>query len=144
MGALVITAGVRSGRFGDRHLTVRSQRPLLIGVVVGLVVAALAVLVVFGAPMVMVACVAVMLATLAVVGPITLWWKVSFHTAVSAGSVVMLAEVLPPVWVYAVGAVVVAAIGWSRVALADHTAGQVVAGGAAGAGASWVTLAVLL
>ncbi|MBG0818925.1 phosphatase PAP2 family protein [Planomonospora sp. ID82291] len=142
--ALVIAAGVKSGRFGDKHITDRAQRPWLIGVIVALVVLALVLLVVLGAPRVMVACVSIMLATLAVVGPITFWWKISFHTAVAAGSVVMLAWVLPPAPVYAVGAVVVAAIGWSRVMIRDHTPAQVTAGTVAGAAATWATLAVLL
>ncbi|WP_449063973.1 phosphatase PAP2 family protein [Planomonospora algeriensis] len=140
----VILAGVRSGRFGDKHITDRRQRPWLIGVIVALVVLALVLLVVLGAPRVMVACVAIMLATLAVVGPITFWWKISFHTAVAAGSVVMLTAVLPPVPVLVAGTVVVAAIGWSRVMIRDHTPAQVTAGTVAGATATWATLAVLL
>ncbi|MBE1566513.1 hypothetical protein [Nonomuraea africana] len=140
----VIALGVKSGRFGNRHITTRSERPKLIAVIVALVVAALVLLAVLGAPMVMVACVAIMLATLAVVGPITLVWKISFHTAVAAGSVVMLAKLLPAVPVWVLGGLVVAAIGWSRVAINDHTAAQVSAGAVAGAAASWLTLAVLL
>ncbi|MGA4995896.1 phosphatase PAP2 family protein [Nonomuraea bangladeshensis] len=146
--AAVIALGVRSGRFGNQHITDRAQRPALIAVIAGLVVAALALLVVLGAPRVMVACVAVMLATLAVLGPITVaGWKISFHTAVAAGSFVMLAAVVPAGWagvVAVAGAAVVALIGWSRAVLGDHTPGQVLAGAAAGAGATWATLAVLL
>ncbi|GAA2691616.1 hypothetical protein GCM10010412_081960 [Nonomuraea recticatena] len=139
----VIALGVKSGRFGNRHITTRSERPKLVAVIVALVVAALVLLAVLGAPSVMVACVAIMLATLAVVGPITLVWKISFHTAVAAGSVVMLAAVLPAVPVWVVGGLVVAAIGWSRVTINDHTVGQVVAGSVAGAAATAATLAVL-
>jgi amino acid permease len=142
--ALLIAAGVKSGRFVDRHITDRAQRPKLIGIIVALVVAALVLLVALGAPRVMVACVAIMLATLAVVGPITFWWKISFHTAVAAGSVVMLAQVLPPLPVYLTGAAVVAAIAWSRAMIRDHTPAQTTAGAAAGAAATWATLAVLL
>ncbi|MFD9948781.1 phosphatase PAP2 family protein [Nonomuraea sp. NPDC059023] len=141
---LVIWAGVKSGRFVDRHVTDRAQRPWLIGVIVALVVLALALLVVLGAPRVMVACVAIMLATLAVLGPITLFWKISFHTAVAAGSVVMVAAVLPPLPVFMVGGALVAAIGWSRVTIQDHTPTQVTAGAMAGAAATWATLALLL
>ncbi len=140
----VIMAGVRSGRFGDKHISDRAQRPWLIGVIVALVVAALALLVVLGAPDVMIACVAVMLATLAVTGPITFWWKISFHTAVATGSVVMLARLLPPAPVYAAGAVLVGAITWSRVTLKDHTPAQAAAGTLAGGTATWLVLATLL
>ncbi|MGW0485834.1 hypothetical protein [Nonomuraea sp. NPDC003214] len=145
--ALVIRAGVRSGRFGDRHVGERSQRPWLVGVIAGLVVAALALLVVLGAPWVMIVCVAIMLATLAVVGPITLAWKISFHTAVAAGSVVMLAATVPPgvaAVVGGAGALLVGAIAWSRSRLGDHTPAQTAAGAAAGAAATWATIAVML
>ncbi|MEU0485691.1 phosphatase PAP2 family protein [Streptosporangium sp. NPDC006013] len=139
----VILTGVRSGRFGDKHITDRSQRPWLIGVIVALVLTALALLVVLGAPHVMVACVTIMLATLAVTGPITFWWKISFHTAVAAGSVVMLAWLLPPVPVYVAGSMLVAAIAWSRVVIRDHTPAQTAAGAIAGGAATWLTLAIL-
>ncbi|WP_310742281.1 hypothetical protein [Microbispora sp. H13382] len=140
----VLLAGVRSGRFGDKHVRDRAQRPKLIGLIVVLVVTALALMVMLGAPRLMVAGVTAMLATLAVTGPVTLWWKISFHTAVAAGGVVMLAWVLPPVPVYAAGAVLVSALAWSRVVIRDHTAAQTVAGAAAGGAATWLTLAVLL
>ncbi|WP_246644969.1 DUF6545 domain-containing protein [Nonomuraea ceibae] len=68
--AVVIFGGVRKGWFGDWHIGERSQRPKLVAVIVALVVLALALLVVLGAPRVMVACVTIMLATLAVIGPI--------------------------------------------------------------------------
>jgi hypothetical protein len=143
--AVVIFGGVRRGWFGDWHIGDRSQRPKLVAVIVALVVLALALLVALGAPMVMVACVAIMLATLAVVGSITLAWKISFHTAVAAGSVVMLTWLLP--WqlvVLAVGSTVVALIGWARAVIRDHTPAQALAGAAGGAAATWATLVVLL
>ncbi|MFD8529470.1 hypothetical protein ACFV0L_18820 [Streptosporangium canum] len=139
----VIALGVKSGRFGNRHITSRTERPKLVAIIVALVVTALGLLVVLGAPRVMVACVAIMLATLAVVGPITMVWKVSFHTAVAAGAVAMLAQVLPAVPVYVVGGLLVALTGWSRVVIRDHTPAQVLVGAMAGASATWVTLAAL-
>ncbi len=142
--AMVIAAGVKSGRFTDRHIGERSQRPWLIGVIVALVIAALVLLVLLGAPRIMVATVSVMLATLAVTGPVTHWWKISFHTAVAAGSVVVLAHVWPAAPVYLVGGVLVALIAWGRVQIQDHTPAQTAVGVAAGAGATWLTLAALL
>jgi hypothetical protein len=142
--AVVIFGGVRRGWFGDWHIGERSQRPKLVAVIVALVVLALTLLLVFGAPRVMVACVAIMLATLAVAGPITLAWKISFHTAVAAGSVVMLAWVLPALPVLAAGGVLVALIGWARAEIGDHTPAQALAGAAAGAAATAATLTVLL
>lgn len=144
--ALVIRARVRSGQYEDRHVGERSQRPRLVAVILGLVLAALGLLLALGAPWPLVVCVAVMLATLAVVGPITLRWKISFHTAVAAGSVVMLAAVLPAVAVLAcaAGSVLVGVIAWARTRLGDHTAAQAWAGAAAGAAATWATVAVML
>jgi hypothetical protein len=43
--------------------------------------------------------------------------------------------------VLAAGAVVVALIGWARAVIRDHTPAQALAGAAAGAVATWVTLA---
>ncbi|MEO3855696.1 phosphatase PAP2 family protein [Acrocarpospora sp. B8E8] len=77
-------------------------------------------------------------------GPITFWWKISFHTAVAAGSVVMLAWLLPPAPVYAVGAALVMVIAWSRVTLGDHTPAQTAAGVLAGGAATWTILGALV
>ncbi|MFI0423443.1 phosphatase PAP2 family protein [Spongiactinospora sp. 9N601] len=141
---IVITAGVRSGRFVDKHITDRAHRPWLIGVIFTLVIITMTLMVTLGAPPVMVAGVAAMLVTLAVTGPITFWWKISFHTAVAAGSVVMLAWILPPVPVYAAGVVLTAAIAWSRVVIRDHTPAQTIAGALGGGAATWLTLTALL
>ncbi|GIH63813.1 hypothetical protein Msi02_46300 [Microbispora siamensis] len=140
----VLLLGVRSGRFGDKHVKDRAQRPKLIALIVVLVGTVLALMVMLGAPRLMVAGATAMLSTLAVTGPVTLWWKISFHTAVAAGGVVMLAWILPPVPVYAAGAVLVAALAWSRVVIRDHTLAQTVAGAMVGGAATWLTLAIFL
>jgi hypothetical protein len=51
------------------------------------------------------------------------FWKLSAHTAISAGSVSVLVMVFGPALL--AGAIMVALIGWSRVALGDHTQGHV-------------------
>ncbi|MBO3746054.1 hypothetical protein J5X84_08260 [Streptosporangiaceae bacterium NEAU-GS5] len=137
----VIALGVRSGRLDSRHIVDRAKRtgPLLAAVAA--VTATLLLLAVLGAPRLLVATVAAMLAGLAVTVPITLRWKISFHAAVSAGTVVVFAHVLPPLPVYAVGALLVALVCWARVRVSHHTAAQVVAGVAAGGGAAAATLA---
>ncbi|MFF5212110.1 hypothetical protein [Streptosporangium sp. NPDC000396] len=137
----VILAGVRSGRLDSHHLVDRASRtkPLLVAVVAVLV--ALVLLIWLGAPRLLVATVAAMLAALAVTVPITLWWKISFHAAVSAGTVVVLAHVLPAVPALGVGAPIVATVCWARVRLTHHTPAQVVAGALIGAGTAWATLA---
>ncbi|MEV4366894.1 hypothetical protein AB0J71_07490 [Nonomuraea sp. NPDC049637] len=140
--AAVIALGVRSGRLDSHHIVDRARRtgPLLAAVAA--VLAALALLVLLGAPRLLVATVTAMLVALAVTVPITTRWKISFHAAVSAGTVVVLAHVLPAVPVAIAGAAVVALVCWARVRLAHHTWAQVAAGALTGTATTWVTLAL--
>ncbi|MFB4264015.1 hypothetical protein [Nonomuraea sp. GTA35] len=138
--AAVIAVGVRSGKLDSHHIVDRARRtgPLLAAVAAVLV--ALALLVVMGAPTLLVATVTAMLVALGVTVPITLRWKISFHAAVSAGTVVVLTHVLPA-WPTAIaGAAVVGLVCWARVRLTHHTWAQVVAGAAAGTLTTWATL----
>ncbi|GGS77961.1 hypothetical protein GCM10010156_40960 [Planobispora rosea] len=137
----VIMAGVRAGRLDSHHLVDRASRtrPLLVAMVA--VIAALVLLAVLDAPRLLVATVTAMLAALALTVPITLRWKISFHAAVSAGTVVLLAHVLPAVPTLTAGALLVALICWARVRLEHHTWAQVAAGVVSGAGSAWATLA---
>ncbi|WP_431921280.1 hypothetical protein [Nonomuraea jabiensis] len=142
--AAVIAVGVRRGRLDSIHLIERKSRkgPMLIGLAA--VVVGLTALTLLDAPRVVVASVAVMLAWVLAMGPITLGWKISFHTGVSAGTAVVLAYVLPALPVLLAGAVLVAVIGWARVQVSHHTAAQALAGAVMGAAAAWVTLAMML
>ncbi|MDR8413314.1 hypothetical protein MTP10_31855 [Nonomuraea sp. 3-1Str] len=139
--ALVIALGVRSGRLDSHHIVDRARRtgPLLSAVAAVLV--ALVLLIALGAPTLLVATVAGMLVALTVTVPVTLRWKISFHAAVSAGTVVVLAHVLPAVPTALAGAAVVALVCWARVRLAHHTTAQVVVGALVGVAATWATLA---
>ncbi|MEU8249324.1 hypothetical protein [Nonomuraea sp. NPDC048916] len=139
--AAVIAAGVRSGRLDSHHIVDRARRtgPLLAAVAA--VLAALVLLVALGAPALLVATVTAMLVALAVTVPITTRWKISFHAAVCAGTVVVLAHVLPAAPTATAGAAVVALVCWARVRLAHHTWAQVAAGTAVGALTTWATLA---
>ncbi|GII80362.1 hypothetical protein Sru01_53440 [Sphaerisporangium rufum] len=140
--ALVIALGVRAGRLDSRHIVDRSRRtgPLLVAVAA--VCAALALLAALGAPRLLVATVAAMLAGLAVTVPVTLRWKISFHAAVSAGTVLVVARVLPAAPTLAAGALIVVLVCWARVRLAHHTAAQVAAGALAGAVPAWAVLSL--
>lgn len=138
--ALVILAGVRAGRLDSHHLVDRASRTRPLLVAVAAVVVALVLLIFLGAPRLLVATVTAMLAALAVTVPITLRWKISFHAAVSAGTVVVLAHVLPAAPTLVVGAAVVATVCWARVRLTHHTPAQVAAGAATGAGTAWAAL----
>jgi len=89
-----------------------------------------ALLAVMGAPRELLALLGAMVAGLLVTLAITLVWKISVHAAVAAGTVVVLTVVFGPaaavLWPLA------ALVCWSRVALGDHTLGQVLGGSAAG------------
>lgn len=126
----VIYVGVRRGRLTDHHIGVREQRgmPLIYGL--GSVLVGLAALVALDAPQQLIAMVVVMFAVLLAVTLINQVWKLSAHTAVSAGSVSVLGVVFGPA--LAVAFAIVALIGWSRVQLGDHTTSQVVAGAVTG------------
>jgi membrane-associated phospholipid phosphatase len=136
----VILAGVRSGRLDSHHLVDRASRTKPLLVAVAAVLVALVLLIFLGAPRLLVATVAAMLAALAVTVPVTLIWKISFHAAVSAGTVLVLAQVLPAVPTLVVGTPIVATVCWARVRLTHHTPAQVVAGVLIGAGTVWAVL----
>ncbi|YCK37141.1 hypothetical protein ACNF49_24730 [Actinomadura sp. ATCC 39365] len=142
--AAVIAAGVRRGRLDSIHLVERASRrgPMLVGLVA--VVVGLAVLVLAGAPRLVLACAAVMLAWVVTLGAVTLAWKISFHTGVAAGTAVVLAHVLPPVPVAVCGTALVVVIAWARTRVSHHTAAQTVAGAVTGGTTAAATLAVLL
>ncbi|MFI9837137.1 hypothetical protein ACIHFD_08895 [Nonomuraea sp. NPDC051941] len=139
--AAVIAAGVRTGRLDSHHIVDRARRTGPLVAAVAAVLVALALLVVMGAPTLLVATVTAMLVALAVTVPVTLRWKISFHAAVSAGTVVVFAHVLPA-WPAAIaGAAVVALVCWARVRLTHHTWPQVIVGAVVGMAATWATLA---
>lgn len=122
--------GVRRGRYTDRHVRDRQQRtgPLLFAG--GSLITGLTLLTRLGAPRQLIALIIALLVGLIVTLTVTLVWKISVHTAVAAGSAVILTMVLGPALVLAAPAV--ALVGWSRVNLRDHTLAQVVAGAAMG------------
>ncbi|GAA0899882.1 phosphoesterase PA-phosphatase [Virgisporangium aurantiacum] len=127
----VVMYGVLRGRLSDRHIGVREQRtkPLALGLVSVLV--GIGVLAAFGAPREVTALVVAMFAGGVVATAINHFWKLSVHAGVAAGTTLVLVLVFgPAMWATAV---VVAAVGWSRVRLRDHTTAQVVAGTLIGA-----------
>ena len=117
----VLDAPVRAGGVGERE-----KRPKVILAILGSVLVGVVLMLVLGAPRELLELMAAMAAGLVVTLAITLICKVSMHAAVAAGTAVILALVFGPVlnilWA------VVALIGWSRVALRDHTLHQVVGG----------------
>ncbi|GAA4867381.1 hypothetical protein [Kitasatospora terrestris] len=134
---LFIRAGIRRGSLEDRHVGRRKRRLVVIPFIMASVLFSFAVMVLADAPADMTAMVAAMFAALVPIMVITVWWKVSIHTAVAAGAVVCTAVALGPWWLLLLAAVPV--IGWSRVVLRDHTPAQTVVGALVGAATAGLT-----
>ncbi len=121
----IIVIGVQRGRWSDRHLTVREHRRVPLIAAFALVVLGLVLLAVLHAPREIIATEAAMLAGLVVSTPITQVWKISFHTGVAAAVGLILTIALGPILLLTYP--LLAAIGWARVQLRDHTVAQVLA-----------------
>ncbi len=135
-----ITYGIRRGRWGDRHVGPRRQRIVVLTFVVASVSTGILLLWAFGAPRTVTALIAAMLVTVAALLAVTPAWKISVHAAVSCGSVALLAMTLGP-WVL-LACPLIAVVGWSRVALKDHTLAQVLVGSAVGGAVAAGTFAL--
>jgi membrane-associated phospholipid phosphatase len=129
-----IAYGIRRGRWSDRNVGARRPRLIVLAFITASVAAGLILLVALGAPRMLTGYLAFMLASVAVLAAITTAWKISIHCAVASGSVAVLALTYGPLVLG--GYALVALLGWSRVALKDHTIAQVVAGSVLGAGAA--------
>lgn len=138
---LFIKYGMKKGRWADRHVGVRQHRLVVMTFIIASVGAGIALLIGLSAPRSVTALIVAMLVTLAGLMAITVKWKISVHSAVASGAVAMLALAYGP-WML-LGYVLVALVGWSRIALRDHTPAQVVAGAALGAAIASVTFAAL-
>ncbi len=134
---LFIKYGMRRGRWADRNVGAKRHRLVVMIFIIASAGTGITLMTVFGAPGLVIALIVGMLATIAVLMAITTVWKISVHSTVSSGSVAMLALTYGPVLL--AGYAVVALIGWSRVALGDHTVAQVAAGALLGALAAAVT-----
>ncbi|MEU3931495.1 phosphatase PAP2 family protein [Streptomyces sp. NPDC029044] len=137
----VIMLGVKRGSWTDKHIRVREQRTVPLLATMTSVLVGISLLVAFKAPREVFALVVAMLVGLIVTMIVTVWWKVSVHTAVASGVVVIL--------LLAYGMSVaplllgIAAIGWSRVALRDHTPAQTVVGALLGGLAAAVVFSLM-
>jgi membrane-associated phospholipid phosphatase len=136
-----IRIGVRRQRLTDKHVGDRQQRIPVIAFILASVIGGTILMAALGAPREILALLIAMFATLAVVVVITHSWKVSVHTAVASGAVVMLAVALTPWWFICYP--LVFWIGWSRIQLRDHTAAQTIVGAFVGAVAGGMLFALL-
>jgi membrane-associated phospholipid phosphatase len=126
----IVITGVRRRRWTDRHLRARQQRPTPFLAGIASVLAGLALLLALDGPRPLMALVAAMLTGLAITLVVTLWWKLSVHTAAASGTVAILALTFGPALTLTVPTV--ALVAWSRVRLGDHTPAQTLAGAALG------------
>jgi len=137
----LVAAGVRRGRYTDLHVRVREQRLVPLVTAVCSTAATAGLLAAFGGPPQLIALVLAIGAGLFTGGVITLWWKVSGHTAVvGAAAVILIALFGPPA---ALTLPVALPVAWARVVLRDHTPAQTAVGflvGAAVAAAVFVPL----
>ncbi|MET9812332.1 phosphatase PAP2 family protein [Streptomyces sp. NPDC006355] len=137
----VIMLGVKRGHWTDKHVRVREQRAVPLVATMASVLIGISLLVVLQAPREVFALVVAMLVGLITTMMVTVWWKVSVHTAVAGGVVVILllaygAHMAPLV-------LGVVAVGWSRVVLHDHTPAQTVVGALLGGLAATVVFSAL-
>lgn len=137
-----IVWGSRKGKWDGHHVRERAHRLVPLAVLAASNLAGLLLTLLLAAPRPVIALQVSMLVSLVVTTAITLAWKISIHTAVAAGAVMVLAMTYGTVWCLAV--LVVAAIGWARVACRDHTPSQVLAGAVLGAALGGGLFAALL
>jgi membrane-associated phospholipid phosphatase len=138
---LFITRGIRRGRWADRNVGAKRPRLIVLSFIIASLAAGLILLATLGAPRELTGYFGCMLASVAVLAAITTVWKISIHCAVASGSVTILTLLYGP-WLIPAYALV-GLTAWSRVALKDHTAAQVIAGSVLGAAAAVVTYAVI-
>jgi membrane-associated phospholipid phosphatase len=140
--SLFIAYGIHRGRWSDRNVGARRPRLAVLAFSAASVAAGLILLTAGGAPGLLTGYLAFMLASITLLAAVTTMWKISIHCAVASGSVVILALSFGPlVWpAYAL----VVLLGWSRVALREHTVAQVIAGSVLGAASAAVAYAVLV
>lgn len=128
---LFIKRGIRRERWDDRHVGAKRHRLIVMAFIIASVTIGIALLATLGAPRPITALIVSMLTTLAALMAVTPMWKISVHSAVSSGSVLLIA--LACGWWALALYPLVALVGWSRIALRDHTRNQVIAGATVGA-----------
>ncbi len=128
---LFIKRGIRRERWADRHVGAKQHRLIVMAFIIASVTVGIVLLASLGAPRPITALIVSMLTTLAALMAVTPMWKISVHSAVSSGSVLLIA--LACGWWALALYPLVALVGWSRVALRDHTRNQVIAGALVGA-----------
>ncbi len=138
---LFILRGVMRRRLTDHHVRLREQRPIPLLVGIASVLIGLWLLSWLGAPRELVALVAAMLVGLVTSLLVTLFWKLSVHTAVTAGALVILVLVFGRSFLGLTP--VVALVAWARVVTGDHDVGQVLGGAVLGTAVAGIVFSLL-
>ena len=123
---VVLLALVHAGKVVDHHVSERSQRAPVLAMAIVCVLLGLGVLVWAGAPPSVTAMVLALIAGIAVLAIVSIWWKVSGHAAAVSSAAVTAIVLFGPAWWPLL--LVVLAVGWARVVLRAHTLAQVVTG----------------
>ena len=121
----------------DVQLREERARPLIFSIACAGV--AWLVLALGGAPLEMVVVAGGLWLQMAVISGITLWWKISVHSAAAAGVATLIWSLIGATLPLLVGVVIIA---WSRVRLRRHTVAQTIAGAALGFAIFWVAVSV--
>ena len=138
---MALLAGVRRGRFDDRQVRARAQRPALLAFTLASVVAGLVALQVLQAPRDLFALMAAMVAGMAITLLVSNFWKISIHTSCVAGVIASLALLVDArAWWLSP---LVVLTGWSRTLLRDHSLAQAAVGTIVGAAVAATVLTVL-
>lgn len=136
-----LVRGARRGRWDGHWVRQRERRLIPLLMCLASTMAGLVILLLGSAPTDVVALAWAMVATLVVCIVITQYWKVSIHAAVAGGAaatmLLLYGLVMLPLLV------LVLAVAWSRVRVADHTVAQVVAGSLVGPMAGGVVFLLL-
>jgi hypothetical protein len=127
---VIMVRGARRGRWDGHWVRERERRTVPFLLCLVSTVAGLVIMLAGGAPRAVLALAWSMIATLLVVLAITRWWKVSVHATVAGGAIATVVLLYGPWYLLLVAGL--ALVCWSRVAVTDHTVGQVVVGAVLG------------
>lgn len=127
LGPLVyIMIGVRTGKLSDMDVSKRTERvgPFVFGLLS--ICLGWFVLVVLGAPAILITCLMMTAISGVIMMVTTLWWKISIHSSSLAGAATLLTALYGVVMLPSFA--LLALVSWSRVVLRRHTVAQVIAG----------------
>ena len=138
--AMVVWVQVKRGKWTDLDVSKRQQRYALYPFTLGCLGLLAYVYYRLGAPNFAVRSVLSILIANVIDGVVNLFWKISAHATTAAACAALLWQILPGSAWGPSAAAGAALVGWSRVELARHTRGQVIAGWFVGASSAVLAL----